>query len=261
MPGTVDDRIVIIDIDEEQSATTGPVAVAAQHACANHRQTFRRLRHHGTRPRRAVSPKRKKHPRPAYSISSLLNQRRTDVVAELQALAEAADGNLAFAESLIARDVVTGFVFKDSVSEGEPRTSGALPMPVIAASDLASVDVPFVSAAGYTGSLVDLQENAIDGGFFDSPLIDSDGVFQALAAGAVVRRRPLPVTGACRRTHCPRQPGCRPRVCERGRADRHQSRRRSRSAISRFRSTSRSRCSFPIAARRRAFDSFPPRTF
>ena len=93
-------------------------------------------------------------------------------------MSEAADGNLAFAESLIARDIVTGFVFKDFVSEGEPESVGNLPAPIMTSRDIEGVSVPFVTAAGYSGSLAALQENAIDGGFFDAPLIDSDGVFR-----------------------------------------------------------------------------------
>jgi len=38
--------------------------------------------------------------------------------------------------------------------------------------------VPFVNARGYVGNLQQLQENAETGGFFDSPLIDADGVFR-----------------------------------------------------------------------------------
>ena len=177
MPGTVDDRIVIIDIDEGSQQQLGqwpwPRKTLAQ-------IVDRLFDDYGIS---VLGLDVLFAEAEETSARRLLDELATesasaDVVAELQALAEAADGNLAFAESLIARDVVTGFVFKDSVSEGEPRTSGALPQPIISAPDLASVDVPFVSAAGYTGSLPELQDNAVDGGFFDSPLIDSDGVFR-----------------------------------------------------------------------------------
>ena len=88
------------------------------------------------------------------------------------------DSNYRFAESLIARDVVTGFVFKDSLAPGEPEATGVLPAPIILGRDLDGVTVPFVAASGYTGNLEALQQNAIAGGFFDSPLIDADGVFR-----------------------------------------------------------------------------------
>jgi adenylate cyclase len=96
----------------------------------------------------------------------------------LQLLRESLDSNIRFAESLIARDVVTGFVFKDSLADNEPESTGVLPAPLIFAHEIAEIDVPFVEAKGFAGNLPALQENAAAGGFFDSPLIDSDGVFR-----------------------------------------------------------------------------------
>lgn len=88
------------------------------------------------------------------------------------------DSNRRFAESLIARDVVTGFVFKDSLRSGEPQATGRLPEPVLSKEQVAGIDVPFVRAAGYVGTVPALQQNAAAGGFFDAPLVDADGVFR-----------------------------------------------------------------------------------
>ncbi|MEX0708290.1 MAG: adenylate/guanylate cyclase domain-containing protein [Woeseia sp.] len=88
------------------------------------------------------------------------------------------DTNIRFAESFIARDIVTGFVFKDSLAPDEPVATGALPAPLLTAEEIAGVSVPFVEAEGYIGNLPDLQNNAAAGGYFDAPLIDSDGVFR-----------------------------------------------------------------------------------
>jgi len=74
--------------------------------------------------------------------------------------------------------VVTWFVFKESVADNEPESSGVLPEPIIGVDVIAELEVPFVTAKGFTGSLRELQENAVAGGFFDSPLIDADGVFR-----------------------------------------------------------------------------------
>lgn len=148
MPGTVDERVVIIDIDERSQLRLGqwpwPRATLAE------------------------------------LVDSLFDDYNVRVLGLDVLFAEEGrgDGNEAFAESLIARDVVTGFVFKDFVGDDEPRTTGALPAPIIRRADIEDVAVPFVRAAGYTGSLAALQQNAIDGGFFDAPLIDSDGVFR-----------------------------------------------------------------------------------
>jgi len=148
MPGTVDDRVVIIDIDERSQLRLGQWPW----------------------PRRTL----------AELVDSLFDDYNVRVLGLDVLFAEQGrgDGNEVFAESLIARDVVTGFVFRDSVGDNEPRTTGALPAPIIRSADIEQLSVPFVRAAGYTGSLAVLQENAIDGGFFDAPLIDSDGVFR-----------------------------------------------------------------------------------
>lgn len=87
-----------------------------------------------------------------------------------------------FAESLIARDVALGFVFDNQLTDGLPKRIGQLPAPLISAEQVADLDIPFVRAVGYVSSLPVLQAEASMAGFFDSPLQDSDGV---------VRRVPL----------------------------------------------------------------------
>jgi len=148
MPGGIDERIVIVDIDEASQVQLGQWPWRRETLASIVDTLFDN-----------------------YGIRSL----GFDV---LFAEEGRGGGNEAFAESLIARDVVMGFVFKDSLSHNEPEYTGTLPMPIIPASDLTNFSVPFVNAAGFTGSLLQLQENAAGGGFFDSPLVDSDGVFR-----------------------------------------------------------------------------------
>lgn len=148
MPGGIDDRIVIVDIDEASQVELG------------------------------------QWPWSRATLAMILDRLFDDYGVRavgfdvLFAEEERGAGNEAFAESLIARDVVTGFVFKDSLGRNEPEFTGALPMPLVRAADLEDVAIPFVVAAGFTGNLPALQENAVAGGFFDSPLVDSDGVFR-----------------------------------------------------------------------------------
>lgn len=148
MPGGIDDRIVIVDIDEASQVQLGQWPWE----------------------RDAL----------AHIIDVLFDDYEVRALGFDVLFAEAGrgGGNDVFAESFIARNIVTGFVFKDSVSKGEPEFTGVLPAPLIPQSDVAGFDLSFVQAAGYTGSLAVLQENAAGGGFFDSPLIDSDGVFR-----------------------------------------------------------------------------------
>ncbi len=148
MPGGVDDRIVIVDIDEASQLQLGQWPWE--------RTTL------------------------ATIVDRLFDDYRIRVLGFDVLFAEAgrSGGNDTFAESFIARDVITGFVFKDSIAASEPEFTGSLPPPIIPKEDLTGFSVPFVEARGFTGSLDALQQNAAGGGFFDSPLIDSDGVFR-----------------------------------------------------------------------------------
>jgi adenylate cyclase len=179
MPGTVDDRIVIIDIDESSQLELGQwpwprktLATIIDHLFDDYGVTVLGL---------DVLFAEEEETSAHQLIDELTRGDASldeELRMQLEHLRQSLDGNVAFAESMIARDVVAGFVFKDSLSDNEPEYTGVLPAPVISAADIVSVSVPFVEAAGFTGSLQALQQNAVAGGFFDSPLIDSDGVFR-----------------------------------------------------------------------------------
>ncbi|HNP34291.1 MAG TPA: adenylate/guanylate cyclase domain-containing protein [Woeseiaceae bacterium] len=179
MPGTVDDQIVIVDIDEASQLALGQwpwprdtlarivdklfdtyeisvLGLDVLFAEAEETSSERLLQ--------------------ALAASPLADNE--DIRRELLQLGDKIDSNTLFSESFIARDVVTGFVFKNAVAPDEPAATGALPAPIIKAAAISDVAVAFVEAPGYTGNLPALQENAVAGGFFDAPLIDSDGVFR-----------------------------------------------------------------------------------
>lgn len=179
MPGTVDERIVIIDIDEASQLELGQWPWPRKTLAA---MIDRLFDDYGITVLGMDVLFAEAEETSAGALLDTLGRSDLPVSAEMQAyldgLRESLDGNTAFAESLIARDVVTGFVFKDSLAEDEPESTGVLPAPIVRGEEIEGVSVPFVEAAGFSGSLPALQENAVTGGFFDSPLIDSDGVFR-----------------------------------------------------------------------------------
>ena len=179
MPGTVDDRIVIVDIDESSQLELGqwPWPRITLAALVDRLFDDYEVRVLGMDALFAEAEETSAD-RLLQNIASGPVLSAPEVRAELEKLLSTTNGNVAFAESLIARDVVTGFVFKESVADNEPESSGVLPNPIIDSATIANVHVPFVTAEGFTGSLRELQENAVGGGFFDSPLIDTDGVFR-----------------------------------------------------------------------------------
>ena len=179
MPGTIDDRVVIVDIDEASQAELGqwPWPRDTLADIVDNLFDGYGIKVLGFDTLFAEAEE--------TSAERVIAEFESSVFAEqpafrdkLQLLRESLDSNIRFAEALIARDVVTGFVFKDSLADNEPEMTGALPSPVIFADEISDVDVPFVEAKGFAANLTELQENAADGGFFDSPLIDSDGVFR-----------------------------------------------------------------------------------
>lgn len=179
MPGTVDDRIVIIDIDEISQARLGQWPWPRDTLAAIVDQLFDHydVRVLGLDVLFAEAEERSAE-RLLATLASSPFAKDPAFARELDRHRDALDSNVRFAESMIARDVVTGFVFKDSLADGEPASTGVLPTPVIHAKDVAGLDVPFVEARGFAGNLDALQGNAIAGGFFDSPIIDADGVFR-----------------------------------------------------------------------------------
>ncbi len=179
MPGTIDDRVVIVDIDEASQAELGqwPWPRDTLADIVDNLFDGYGIKVLGLDALFAEAEE--------TSAERVIAEFESSEFVEypgfrdrLQLLRQSFDSNLRFSEALIARDVVTGFVFKDSLADNEPETTGVLPRPVIGAAEIADVDVPFVEAEGFAGNLPALQENAAGGGFFDSPLIDSDGVFR-----------------------------------------------------------------------------------
>ncbi|MBF0142649.1 MAG: adenylate/guanylate cyclase domain-containing protein [Magnetococcales bacterium] len=82
------------------------------------------------------------------------------------------------ADTLKNRNVILGYYFKNLQDEGGVSTSGELPKPVMTLAELGHSNIPFVQATGYGGNLAILQQQALSGGFFENPLVDSDGVFR-----------------------------------------------------------------------------------
>ena len=83
-----------------------------------------------------------------------------------------------FANSLIGKNVILGYYFKTRLQEGESGVTGLLP-PALTKMDVQWIErLPINQAAGYGGNLEILQASAKSGGYFDNPFVDADGVFR-----------------------------------------------------------------------------------
>jgi adenylate cyclase len=83
-----------------------------------------------------------------------------------------------FADSLVGKNVVMGYYFKTSLQKGETGVIGLLPPALTKMDAQWSERLPINKAVGYGGNLEVLQASAKSGGYFDNPFVDSDGVFR-----------------------------------------------------------------------------------
>ncbi|MCP4188211.1 MAG: adenylate/guanylate cyclase domain-containing protein [Gammaproteobacteria bacterium] len=83
-----------------------------------------------------------------------------------------------FANSLMGQKVVLGYYFKSEVPEDEVGKTGTLPAPIMKTNEVWRARLPINSAEGFGGNLEILQNSAVTGGFFDNPHVDQDGVFR-----------------------------------------------------------------------------------
>ena len=83
-----------------------------------------------------------------------------------------------FADSLVGKNVVMGYYFKTSLQKGETGVIGLLPPALTKMDAQWSERLPINKAVGYGGNLEVLQASAKSGGYFDNPFVDADGVFR-----------------------------------------------------------------------------------
>jgi adenylate cyclase len=179
MPGGVDRRIVIVDIDESSLAREGQWPWSRIKLAALMDALFDR---YGAR----VVAFDAQFPEPERaSALALLDElapaaaRDGQLAGQLLEMRSRFDADKRFAESFIARDVVLGYSFKHALHEGEPPVAGVLPPPLALGGEKLD-SVPWLEARGFSANLPDLQANASDAGFFDTPLVDADGVIRRL---------------------------------------------------------------------------------
>ncbi len=83
-----------------------------------------------------------------------------------------------FATSLEGNNTVLGYYFRESVAQGENAKTGLLPPPITKMDAQWSNRLPISKAAGFAANLGVLQSAAASAGYFDNPLVSEDGVFR-----------------------------------------------------------------------------------
>jgi adenylate cyclase len=177
LPNTLDSRIVIVDIDERSLTAEGEWPWP--------RDRFAHLldnlfdRYHVRVVGFDVFFADPQQPGALQVIDDLRHEAPPGMNSQLAALRRQFETDRVFGEALIARDVVLGYVFKQRLQAGDRPEKGLLPP----AARLVPPDgVRLLRPGGFVANLAGLQQNAAAGGFFDTPLVDDDGL---------VRRMPL----------------------------------------------------------------------
>ncbi len=168
MPNTIDSRIVIVDVDERSIAAEGHFPWQRDKMAALVNILFD---DYGVR----VLAFDMLFAEPEESTAlQLIGQLRDSPGVKLpfDELEQRWRTDRLFADSVVARNVVLGFVFKPFVPEREPAETGILPIPTLFADQLEGIDIPFYEGAGFTGNHEELQNASEFGAFFSYPRID-----------------------------------------------------------------------------------------
>ena len=177
MPKTLEERIVIIDIDEKSLAEVGRWPWGRNKMAALTDELFDRQKiavlgfdivfaerdaSSGLQTLEALAKNELKD-QPAFNE-------------KLQSLRGSLDFDAAFAKALEKRPIVLGYYF---TSDREGRTSGVLPAPVMAAEALQGRQIQFAAFSGFGSNIEQLAKSAPIAGHF-TPIAEPDGVVRAL---------------------------------------------------------------------------------
>lgn len=175
MPGTVDPRVVIVDMDDRSLAEEGwpwPRSKLARLVI----QLF------DTYKIRVLGFDMVFAEPDHASGRELLDRLAAGPMADLPGFAERVaalenqlDTDRLFAEALRNRPVVMGYVFTGEL-DASKKSAGMLGPPLFDKQAAAQYSVGFLEQASYVANLPVLQGAAPYGGFFDIPTIDEDGI-------------------------------------------------------------------------------------
>ncbi|MGM0562726.1 MAG: CHASE2 domain-containing protein [Pseudomonadota bacterium] len=171
LPGTVDERIVILDLDEKSLAEVGrwPWSRDRMATMVNRLFNDYDIKVLGF-DMVFAEPDSSSGLGILQQLSSGPLENNAEFQRQLERLTPSLKYDELFARSLKGRPVVMGFVFNFS----EDETYNVLPPSL---GEMAG-NMGLLERSGYTGNLPPLQEAAASGGFFDNPRVDEDGIFR-----------------------------------------------------------------------------------
>jgi adenylate cyclase len=180
MPGGVDDRIVILDIDEKSLKEEGRWPWSRDRLALLMDKLFDR---YGVAVAGFDVVFAEKDESSGFKVLQGLARNQLKGVPQFQSALEKIrpqlDYDNLFADKLLNRNTVLGYYLSNSVNGAAKSVSGALPYPVFDAGTFKGRPIAFTQWDSYGGNLPELQRNAASGGHFN-PLMDSDGVVRRI---------------------------------------------------------------------------------
>jgi adenylate cyclase len=177
MPGTLDERVVIVDIDEKSLAEIGRWPWGRNRLAEMVDELFDRQKIEllGFDVVFAEADESSGLKRLRQLAQGELKDQAgfAERIAQLQS---SLDYDAAFARALKDRPIVLGYYF---TSDREGRTSGVLPRPVMNQEAMHGRPIKFTSWNGFGSNIEQLARSAPAGGFFN-PMVDGDGVVRAV---------------------------------------------------------------------------------
>ena len=178
-PDTIDDRVVIVDIDENSLARVGRWPWGRDQLATIVENLFALYQADTVGFDIVFAEKDQTSGLEQFEqLARTTLKNNTEYLKELERIRPDLLLDDIFAESLIGKNVVLGYYFKPGLQEGESGTTGALPPALTKMDAQWNKRLPINEAAGYGGNLEILQASAKSGGYFDNPFVDADGVFR-----------------------------------------------------------------------------------
>lgn len=179
MPNTVDERIVIVDIDEKSLKEEGRWPWSRNKVAKLMDKLFDDYKIKVAGFDIVFAEKDESSGlKNLEEIQRTLLQDDPGFASALEQVRPSLDYEQIFADSLKGRNVVMGYYFQAQAKEDS--SVGALPEPVFMKGSFEGKGINFVHYDGYTGNLEKLQKNALTAGHFN-PEPDRDGITRRVA--------------------------------------------------------------------------------
>ncbi len=179
MPRTVDDRIVIVDVDENSLVAEGQWPWRRDKIARLVNQLFDQYRIKAVGFDMVFA---EADDRSGLSVLDHLSRNELsdnqDFQESLRSLRPQLETDRIFADSLRNRNAVLGYIFRHANDLGADIVTGSLPEPTISEKNN-NTDLSFIEAVAYSANLEQLQRASGYGGFFESSTtLDADGVYR-----------------------------------------------------------------------------------